>query len=364
MSDELYASSAARYSYAVLTVAALLIIRLTVGHEITASLNPFPFLLFEIPVLFSAWFFGRGPGIAATIVSAVTVQYFLMPPAWSLYPDRAVALIPLAVFIGEGVVISFFASAKRAAGRKLDQRIRERTQQLEAAHRQLAQSEALAALGTGISKIAHEMANRVQALSAQIQFLEWHKSGQRPHDSKFDAITAELRNETRLLAGFIGELRELSRPMAISPKPVKVTELAAALLRFHSGLGKQAVQVEQQLAPGLPPVMADPDKLQEALVNLWKNAIEAMPHGGKISIRCYEQDGKVCIEIQDTGVGIPQDMKVFDLFTTSKKDGWGLGLPIVRQIILAHEGTVHYASKPGQGTIFTIALPAHPEDAS
>ena len=357
-------SRPARYSYAVLAVAVTLVIRLTVGHEITASLNPFPFLLFQIPVLFSAWFFGRGAGIAATIVSAVSVQYFLMLPARSLYPDNAMELTPLAVFIGEGIVISLFAGAKREAERKLDQGIRDRTQELEAAHRQLSQSEALAALGTGISKIAHEMANRIHSLSAEIQLLEWHKSGQRPHDSKFDAITGNLKNETRLLAGFIGELREMSHPMALNPEPVNVNELVAGLLHFHSGLGKQAVQVEQQLAPAVPPVMADPDKLQQALVNIWKNAVEAMPNGGKITIKSFERDGKVYIEIQDTGLGLPQDMNVFDLFTTSKEDGWGLGLPIVRQTILAHEGTIHYTSKPGQGTIFTIALPAHPEDAS
>jgi hypothetical protein len=73
--------------------------------------------------------------------------------------------------IGEGVVISLFAGAKREAERKLDQGIRDRTQELEAAYRQLSQSEALAALGTGISKIAHEMANRVQSLSGQIQLV-------------------------------------------------------------------------------------------------------------------------------------------------------------------------------------------------
>lgn len=357
MPNESSDSRTARYSYAVLAVAVILSVRLTVRHEIAESLNPYPFFLFHMPVLFSAWFFGRGAGIVATMLSAASVQYFLMPPLRSLYPMTSVELVPLAVFLGEGVVISLFASAKREAERKLDQRVRERTQELESAQRHLAESQALAALGTGISKIAHEMSNRVNCLSVTVQMLEWHKSEQHPCLPQIDSIAEGLKDETRLLAGFISELRGLSRPMALNPEPVYVTDMVAALLRSHCSLSKQGIEVKQHLAPGLPPVMADRGKLHDALLNLWKNAIEAMANGGRITITAYEQYGKVWIEIQDTGVGIPKDMDVFDLFTTSKEHGWGLGLPIVRQIILGHKGNIDYTSKPGEGTTFKIALP-------
>jgi signal transduction histidine kinase len=360
MPSRFHSSRPARYTYAVLAAAVVLFIRLSVRHEITDSLNPYPFLLFHIPVLFSAWFFGRGGGLVATLVSAASVHYFLLPPAGSFYLFSFADLLPLAVFIAEGIVISVFASAKRDAERKLDERVRERTQELETAHKQLAQSETLAVLGIGISKIAHEMANRVNSLSVGIQVLQMHNAKHYTMDTELRSTVEDLNREINLLGSFINELRQVSKPAALNPAPVSVPDIRDiidGLIRTYSNLGKQAIEVEQQLPAGLPSVMADRFKLQEVFSNLWKNAVEAMPNGGKITVRAYREHDKVCIEIEDTGVGIPKDMNVFELFTTSKERGWGLGLPIVYQIIRAQNGAIDYTSKPGEGTTFRIALP-------
>ena len=85
---------------------------------------------------------------------------------------------------------------------------------------------------------------------------------------------------------------------------------------------------------------ADPKKLTRVLLNLCKNAFEAMPQGGRLTIRGYAREKNIVVEIQDTGGGIPSNMNVFEPFTSSKAKGWGLGLSIVRQIILAHGGTI------------------------
>jgi signal transduction histidine kinase len=133
----------------------------------------------------------------------------------------------------------------------------------------------------------------------------------------------------------------------------KVIGKKALFVRNHPG----AVEVEPQLSEDLPLVMADSEKLTRVLLNLCKNALDAMPGGGRLALRCYRNENHVCLEIEDSGSGIPKQMNIFEPFVTSKPNGWGLGLAIVQQIISAHNGTIAYTSELGKGTIFKICLP-------
>ena len=105
----------------------------------------------------------------------------------------------------------------------------------------------------------------------------------------------------------------------------------------------------------------DQEKIQHAILCICKNAVEAMPSGGVLTFRGYESDGAVFLEIGDTGAGIPKGLEVFEPFQTTKPLSSGLGLPIVSQIISAHNGTIDYVSEPGKGTTFKIGLPAEAE---
>ena len=108
----------------------------------------------------------------------------------------------------------------------------------------------------------------------------------------------------------------------------------------------------------LPPVTLDTAKMKQVILNLCKNAIEAMPEGGCLTLKSYHSGQAIVLEIGDTGVGVTEDMDVFALFKTTKAGGSGLGLPIVQQIISAHNGTINYTTEPGHGTTFKISLPA------
>jgi signal transduction histidine kinase len=107
----------------------------------------------------------------------------------------------------------------------------------------------------------------------------------------------------------------------------------------------------------LPAVKVDGNKIKQVLLNLLKNAVEAMPGGGKVTIEARATQNTVVLEISDTGVGIPLDVDAFEPFMTTKKEGTGIGLVIVRQIVTAHGGGISYRSQPGQGTSFRIELP-------
>jgi signal transduction histidine kinase len=104
-------------------------------------------------------------------------------------------------------------------------------------------------------------------------------------------------------------------------------------------------------------IPGDQDKLKQVLLNLCKNAVEAMPNGGTLTVRAENSGPHVSIEVSDTGVGIPYGMNVLEPFVTTKTEGTGLGLSIVRQIVNAHSGMLNYTSTPGQGTTFTVLLP-------
>jgi signal transduction histidine kinase len=126
-----------------------------------------------------------------------------------------------------------------------------------------------------------------------------------------------------------------------------------AVPEFYTG----AFKIVEELDPNLPPVRGDRDKLKQVFLNIAKNAFEAMPDGGSLTVKTYSRDETICIEITDTGTGIPDGLNVFDLFRSTKAHGTGLGLAIARQIVLAHGGAIQYTSKLGTGTTFRVTLP-------
>jgi signal transduction histidine kinase len=117
------------------------------------------------------------------------------------------------------------------------------------------------------------------------------------------------------------------------------------------------VRVEQHLPPDLPLIQADRNRLKQALWNLCKNAVEAMPQGGTLTLQAHSSGADVILEIADTGAGIPPGVDIFEPFTTTKYSGSGLGLVVVRQVVAAHGGNITYSSEPGKGTTFRLALP-------
>ncbi|MPZ77662.1 MAG: GHKL domain-containing protein [Deltaproteobacteria bacterium] len=113
----------------------------------------------------------------------------------------------------------------------------------------------------------------------------------------------------------------------------------------------------QEFAPEFPLLRADRSKLKQVFLNLFKNAVEAMPDGGTLKIAGRYDTRQAWIEISDTGIGVSQNIDIFDAFATTKPHGTGLGLSIVKKIVAAHGGTVTYTSAPDQGTVFRLTFP-------
>ena len=236
---------------------------------------------------------------------------------------------------------------------ELDQSVSDHRCELENARRELAESHVLGALGTAAAKIIHDLANPLNAISVSIQFLERFLAtdAARP---EIATILSNLNQENVRVHKLTDELRQFTRPLKLDLDAVNVGNL---LLQVIHTVSSHTIEIEPKSFEDMAMIKADPEKLTRVFLNLCKNALEAMPEGGTLVIRCYEREKNIVVEIQDTGCGVPIGINLFEPFTTSKPNGWGLGLSIVRQIILAHGGTIEYVSDLGKGTKFIMCLP-------
>lgn len=264
----------------------------------------------------------------------------------------------------------------RRARDELEIRVQERTQELaktnealraEIAERQrlqeqLIENSRLAAIGTTAAKIAHEIGNPLNAMSLTAQILERRLARQGGHlDEAVQASLRSLRAEIRRLSRLLEDLRALSRREQYNFQPTSLAVIAGEVFTMEKeNYADRGIRVEQVFPPDLPLIRADRDKLKQALWNLCKNAVEAMPQGGTLTLNAYGSGADVVLEIGDTGVGIPPGVDIFELFTTTKSSGSGLGLVVVRQVTSAHGGTITYTSEPGKGTTFRMTLPRAP----
>ena len=166
--------------------------------------------------------------------------------------------------------------------------------------------------------------------------------------------------EVARLEEFLSEVTDITKPS--QPKKImtsinSVVEDVSAFL--HEELKVRHVVFQTSLDPQIPEISVDPKQMRQVLINVMKNAMEAMPEGGELSITTQLQDDRVKLRIIDTGQGItPEDVKsVFDPFVTTKAKGTGLGLPICRKIIEDHDGLISLESTSGHGTVCNITLP-------
>jgi signal transduction histidine kinase len=224
---------------------------------------------------------------------------------------------------------------------------------------QLVDSERLAAIGSTAAKIGHELANPLNGMSLTIQLLE-----QRIHrldadaGSQLTSTVKRLKDEISRLQKLVGEFATISRKEKYDFRPVALAKLIDDIVDLQAPhLAQNGIEIQTSLASDLPVLNLDGDKIKQALLNLVKNAGEAMPQGGRVTIDAFMADGAVILELTDTGEGIPLDIDAFEPFVTTKKEGTGVGLVIVRQILTAHDGKISYRSRPGEGTTFRLELP-------
>jgi signal transduction histidine kinase len=208
-------------------------------------------------------------------------------------------------------------------------------------------------MGTTATLLVQEISNPLNSMFTTIHRL------QRDLDSPaaLRSIALDLKDETARLRGLLEKFLSFSRPASANFTTIELslllTDLLSPLAAVHTQRG---IQIDY-VATGSLFIKADQQRLKQALFNICLNGIEAMPQGGKLTVNASASDKRVVMTIIDTGPGVSDGIDIFDLFTTTKFQAMGMGLPIARQIVLDHRGTISYSSEPGH-TTFRIDLPA------
>lgn len=247
----------------------------------------------------------------------------------------------------------------------LNEELNNYIERLESTQRQLIQAEKLNAIGQLAASIAHEINNPLAGVLVYTKLVS-KKIGSESYDkgetlNNLSKIESAVNHCSKLVKGLLDFSRQ-SKPVFNPVLISSVIDQVMSLVGHQANM--KSIKVLREETPQLPPVMADFDQLQQVFLNLIINAIQAMPDGGKLTIRsALEKDGRVSISIQDTGCGIsPENMeKLFIPFFTTKEKGKGvgLGLAVSYGIIERHNGKIDVQSKPGEGSAFTVHLPAY-----
>ncbi len=227
---------------------------------------------------------------------------------------------------------------------------------LERAREEVARSESLAAVGVLTKSLAHEIRTPLSVLRAGTEML-LRSAGM---DQRQEEVIRMLQMEVERLARLVDDLLVFGRP---SPPALADVDVAVVCRSALDALQSEAREkgVSLTLEGGASPLRGDADQLRQVVVNLVGNAIRACADGGTVCVRTSSVGGRVLLEVEDDGGGIPPDHldKIWTPLFTTHPSGTGLGLPIVKQLVEAHGGDVELESEPGRGTHVRVSLPVH-----
>ena len=239
---------------------------------------------------------------------------------------------------------------------------------LQAMQERLHQADRLSSLGQLGAGVAHEIRNPLNAISMAAQRLQRDFApDQEQEKTSFHRLTQIVRDEIRRLNGIVEDFLGLARSSRMELRRQSVVDLLERVEFLVRDEARAAgIRIEKQWAEPAPMVSMDGAKMEQAVLNIVRNAIESVSGQGCVTLTCdHARRNLACIKIQDTGAGIPAAaaQRIFDPFYTTKATGVGLGLAIAHEIILAHGGEIHVTSAEGAGTTMEILLPSTPAAA-
>jgi len=256
------------------------------------------------------------------------------------------------VFFGFVVAMYFSLRFSRMLGTEVERK----KEELVKAQEKLIRSERFAAIGQAAAHISHEIKNPLMLMAG---FARQVRKRLPENDTDVEKLKI-IEQEAARLENLLGEVRDFSRPtpprIAFGDINATVEETAKMMAE---GLKARRITVAVETGRGIPAVPHDPNRVRQVLINLMKNAAEAMSDSGEIRVATDFEDGFAVLRVSDTGGGIPPDVAghIFEPFCTTKESGTGLGLAVCQRIVEDHKGEIAYASSPGKGTTFTVKLP-------
>lgn len=356
------------------------------------------YIFFYAAVIAVSWYTGKGPGIASVLLSLMAVEYFFMPPLHS-FAVRRESLPIFIEFIMTSVIIAWFSSWRKQAEAELKRardelqiRVEERTEELRHSNQQLreeiaerkraeqafneAQAELarvtrISALGALAASISHEVNQPLAAVVTNADACTMWLSTEPPNLEEVRSAVDCIAREGTRASEVVRRIRAMFTKGATERKPVQINEIIAEVqLLMQSELAKHQVALSTELADDLPNVLADRVQIQQVMVNLVSNGIEAMigvtERPRRVTIRSLKSSvAEVYVAVQDSGAGIdPKDQRrIFNAFFTTKAQGMGMGLSISQSIIESHGGRLWATANPDHGATLQFTLPVDTESA-
>jgi len=312
------------------------------------SVHSVEYLLNFLPILLGALWYGLRGGITtAVVVSILYIPSVIGPLGTSGILTTTERALEVIVYGAVGVITGL-----------LTNRENRRTAQLLRASEELQKSRYLASIGQMVSIVAHDVRNPLQSIQLNIDMLRMEPGDREGRTAAIKGIERSLT----LLDTLVQQLLEYSKPTELSLSPVSVRSLVEQALDVLKSR-VNSINLHLRLEQPDREIWVDSAKFVRALINLFSNAIEAMPSGGDLKIysRFLKKNGwtELNLLIEDTGTGINEaDLeRIYEPFFTTKPGGTGLGIPICKKICEAHGGELKITSEPDKGTIVVARIP-------
>jgi signal transduction histidine kinase len=324
--------------------------------------SPFVNLFYPLVVV-NAYYFGRWAGLFLTFLGPGLLYW----AAARLAPPQA-AWTAVVILMGQiglpAFALGHVAQRERRARsevERLNVEVTGNLTRLQAAQEKLVEAERMATVGRLSLKMAHEVRNPIAAIELNAELLGDivdERSGSDMEEA--GSLVTAIRDQVSALDALTEEYLAFARFPRAQFEEDSVNDTVSALVEFVRPLAaRQDIKVVVTTDPAVPSMEIDRTLLRQAVLNLIKNGIEALPTSGTLTVATRRIDDTVEITVSDTGPGIAPEVgrRLFEQFFTTKPQGTGLGLSITRQIVEDHEGQIRWTSTPGSGTTFTIALP-------
>lgn len=327
-------------TYRALIVACLIL--LTTGLHVFVAPSDFKehILLREayyFPLLLAALWFGVRGGLLALLGVIVLYLPLLLFSSQGFSINRFDGIVGIVLYFVIVLVVGLLRDREVA--------IRER----------LARAQYLSTLGQAVSGIAHDMKNPLMVIGG---FTELVRDKLPPDAREREHLTIVV-SQVRRLEAMVRDMLVFAKPLTPDRHPARLEDILAEVeILAREEADKNKISLEFQTDECLP-VEVDARRLEQALTNLVTNAIQASPPGATVIVRAYQSNGQSLIDVIDQGPGVPRDKKkeIFTAFYTSKREGTGLGLPIVQKIVEAHGGRLEVLDNPDRGATFRVVLP-------
>ena len=340
-------------------------------------LFPYPFLfLFFGAVMASAWFGGTAAGLFAVLLSTLLVEYFFVPPFYS-FSIGTTAEAYFAAFVVCALVASWVSSAKKKSEEALEEaldqleiRVSERTAELLKTQGELAHLSQVLSMGELTASIAHEINQPLTAVVTHGHAcIEWLSASPPNLEKTRQTVERIIQDGTRAGA-VLSRIRALFKKEAPAKDWLDINEVIHELTTFlRDEALRRRIAIRTDLVPGLPKIKADRVQLQQVVLNLMMNGMDAMAETAdrprELLISARAEGAEVVVRVVDSGIGLDAETaeKIFNPFFTTKPHGIGLGLSISRSIVEGHEGRLWASPRGSGGAIFQFTLPVRPRDS-